>query len=78
MSAVATAVRGPSVYGIASKGGRLREVGLTNTTATAFAAALARFQASLGVEVRLTACGVGLLARGTLPAGAGVPAAPES
>jgi len=40
-SAVATAVRGPSLYGIANKGGRIRTIGITNTTTTAFAAAIA-------------------------------------
>jgi hypothetical protein len=45
-SAVPTAARGPSVYGIASKGGRLREVGVFNTTAVAVAVALARASAA--------------------------------
>lgn len=40
-SAICTTVRGPSLYGIASKGGRIREIGISNTTTTAFAAALA-------------------------------------
>lgn len=30
------------MYGIANKGGRIREIGISNTTTTAFAAALAR------------------------------------
>ncbi len=45
-SAVPTAARGPSVYGIASKGGRLREVGVFNTTTTACAVGLARASAA--------------------------------
>jgi hypothetical protein len=46
MSAVPTTVRGPSVYGIANKGGRLREVGVYNTTVTACTIALVRASAA--------------------------------
>jgi hypothetical protein len=46
MSVAPTAARGPSVYGIANKGGRLREVGIFNTTAVQCAVALARASAA--------------------------------
>lgn len=55
MSAIATTVRGPSVYGISNKGGRIREIGLTNTTNTAFAAALVRASAAGTRGAALTA-----------------------
>lgn len=45
-SAVLTAVRGPSVYGIASKGGRLREVGIFNASVTSLVVGLARASAT--------------------------------
>lgn len=45
-SAICTTLRGPSVYGIASKGGRMREIGISNTTTTAFCAAIARASAA--------------------------------
>lgn len=43
-----------SVFAIASKGFRLREVGIFNTTTTALAAALARFTAATNVGTGLT------------------------
>lgn len=55
MSAICTAVRGPSIYGIANKGGRLREVGIFNTTATALAVALVRASAAGTQGAALTA-----------------------
>jgi hypothetical protein len=45
-SAVPTAARGPSVYGIANKGGRIREIGVVNTTAVAVAVGIARASAA--------------------------------
>lgn len=41
MSAAPTAARGPSVYAIASKGFRVREIGVFNTTSTAAAIGVA-------------------------------------
>jgi hypothetical protein len=52
--ALITSTRGPSVYGIANKGGRLREVGIFNTTATAFAVALVRASAAGTVGTAMT------------------------
>lgn len=43
-----------SLFSIASKGFRLREVGITNTTTTAVAAALVRFTNATGVGDGLT------------------------
>jgi len=43
-----------SLFGIASRGGRLREVGIFNTTATAVSAALVRFTNATGVGAGLT------------------------
>lgn len=43
-----------SVFATASVGGKIREVGLFNTTSTAFAAALARFTNATGVGAGLT------------------------
>ena len=43
---VATPARGPSIYGITNKGGRLREVGIFNASTTAFKAALQRATAA--------------------------------
>jgi hypothetical protein len=43
---VPTAARGPSIYGISNKGGRLREVGAFNTTSSACAVGLARASAA--------------------------------
>lgn len=52
---VPTAVRaGASLFAIASKTVKVREVGVFNTTATAFAAALARFTNATGVGAGLT------------------------
>jgi len=50
-----TAVRAlASLFGATSSGGRLREIGVFNTTATAAAVALARFTTSTGVGAGLT------------------------
>jgi len=50
-----SAVRaGVSLFGIATFGIKLREVGITNTTSTAFAAALCRFTNATGVGTGLT------------------------
>lgn len=43
-----------SLFGIASRGGRLREIGIFNTTAVACAAALVRFTNATGVGAGLT------------------------
>lgn len=43
-----------SLFSVASKGGRLREVGVFNTTATALAIALVRFTNATGVGAGLT------------------------
>src|SRR4030095_7618541 len=43
-----------SIFGIASKGFRLREVGVFNTTSTAVAVALVRFTNATGVGAGLT------------------------
>lgn len=43
-----------SVFASASVGGKVREVGLFNTTSTAFAASLARFTNATGVGAGLT------------------------
>ena len=52
---VGTAARAiASLFAIASKGFRLREVGVFNTTATAVAVALARFTNATGVGAGLT------------------------
>jgi len=52
---VGTTVRaGASLFATASVGGNLREVGIFNTTTTAFAAALVRFTNATGVGAGLT------------------------
>lgn len=52
---VGTTVRaGASLFATASVGAKLREVGITNTTSTAFAAALCRFTNATGVGAALT------------------------
>lgn len=52
---VGTTVRaGASLYAVASRTIKLREVGVFNTTATAFAAALVRFTNATGVGAGLT------------------------
>lgn len=52
---VGTTLRaGASVFATATVGGKIREVGITNTTATAFAASLARFTNATGVGAGLT------------------------
>jgi hypothetical protein len=43
-----------SLFAIAATGGKLREVGVTNTTVTALAVALARFTNATGVGAALT------------------------
>ena len=43
-----------SLFAVANRNGKVREVGITNTTATAFAAALARFTNATGVGAGLT------------------------
>lgn len=51
---VPTTVRGPSLNGIANKGGRLREVGVFNTTTTAVAVALVRATAAGTIGTAMT------------------------
>jgi hypothetical protein len=43
-----------SLFSIAATGGKIREIGITNTTSTAFAASLARFTNATGVGAALT------------------------
>jgi len=52
---VGTAARaGASLFAVAATGGKVREIGITNTTVTAFAAAIARFTNATGVGAGLT------------------------
>ena len=52
---VGTTLRaGASLFAIAAVGGKVREIGITNTTAVAFAAAVCRFTNATGVGAGLT------------------------